>query len=263
MSRAADYSYFDNAGLPLAFAHRGGAVPGNGGGLENTLRAFQTAVDLGYRYVETDALATRDGVLLAFHDPTLERTTDGTGSIGEMSYDELKQARIGGLEPIPRLDEVLASFPDLKLNIDAKSMASVRLLARAIAEHRAWDRVCVASFSPLSIRRLRAELGPRVASAYSVVGVGALRLLPTPPLRRLVVGGSAQAAQVPVRKGPLEIVTPAFVDRAHELGKQVHVWTINDPPEINRLLDLGVDGIIADRIDVLRDVYVSRGVWKG
>ncbi len=263
VTRAADFPYFDNAGLPLAFAHRGGSLQGDDVGLENSLFAFQAAVDLGYTHVETDVHATKDGVLVAFHDPTLTRMTDTDGIIEELTYAELSRARIGGREPIPRLEELLTSWPRLRLNIDAKSPRAVHLLARAIAEHQAWDRVCVASFSPRALRLLRRLLGPRVATAYSPVGVAALLVLPTRLLRARALGSVGQAAQVPVRRGRLEIVTPRFLDRAHVLGKQVHVWTINAPEEMSRLLDLGVDGIITDRIVALRDVYQARGIWRG
>jgi glycerophosphoryl diester phosphodiesterase len=88
-----------------------------------------------------------------------------------------------------------------------------------------------------------------------------MMVLPAASLRRFAVGHLGQAAQVPVRRGPIEVVTPTFLDRAHELGKQVHVWTINEPVEMNRLLDLGVDALVTDQIDVLRDVYLARGIW--
>jgi glycerophosphoryl diester phosphodiesterase len=156
---------------------------------------------------------------------------------------------------------VLTSWPELRLNIDAKSAGAVGPLARVIAERRAWDRVCVASFSPVRLRRLRAELGPRVASSYSALGVGAMRVLPS-IMRAATVGRVGHAAQVPVRRGPLEIVTADFVARAHELGKHVHVWTIDAPEEMERLLDLGVDGIMTDRTDLLRDVLLARGAWR-
>jgi glycerophosphoryl diester phosphodiesterase len=260
-SRASDYPYFDNGGKPIAFAHRGGALTGDTSRLENTMAAFQVAVNLGYRYVETDVHATRDGVLVAFHDPTLERTTDAEGLISELSYAELSKVKIGGSEAIPRLSELFSSWPALRVNIDAKSAASVTLLARAIEEHRAWDRVCVASFSAVHLRLLRRLLGPRVATSYSALGVAALRMLPTTFLRRLAVGHVGQAAQVPVRRGRIEIVTSSFLDHAHALGKHVHVWTINKPGEMNRLLDLGVDAIVTDRIDTLRDVYRAREIW--
>lgn len=283
-----DYAYFDNAGLPLAFAHRGGASSQEGLRFENSMAAFEAAVGLGYRYLETDAHVTRDGTLLAFHDRTLDRTTDCTGVVSELTYDELRHARIAGVHPIPLLHELLSSWPDVRLNIDAKSSAAVRPLAKLIAEHRAWDRVCVASFSARRLHELRQELGPRVASSYGRVGVGVLRFAPLASLRRLLLSGGAAAAQVPAaflpvqlsaayappsdpepnpaarRREPLsvEIVTADFIERAHELGKQVHVWTVDVPEEVNRLLDLGVDGIMADRIDVLRQVYLSRDIWR-
>ena len=262
--RAVDHPYFDNDGLPLAFAHRGGGAP-NGhkaAGLENSLAAFQAAVDLGYRYVETDVQATRDGVLVAFHDATLARVTGTVGRIRDLEYDDLRQALIAGREPIPTLDLVLATWPQLRVNIDAKTATAVAPLAATIARHRAWDRVCVASFSPRHLREMRRLLGPRVATAYSAVGVAALRLLPAHRLRAQALGRFAQAAQVPVRHGHLRIVTPTFIDSAHRLGKQVHVWTVDSADEIVRLLDMGVDAIMTDRIDVLRTTYQSRGIWR-
>lgn len=262
LRRASDYPYFDNAGFPIAYAHRGGALTGANVGLENSMVAFQTAVDMGYRYIETDVHATSDGALLAFHDATLDRATDGTGAIASLPLSELRSVKIGGKEPIPSLDEVLNSWPNLRVNIDAKSDACIGPLAAAIDAHHAWQRVCVASFSPVRIRALRARLDPRVPTAYAAPAVAALRLLPTAAARRLVLGRRAQAAQVPVRRGPLEIITADFVSRAHELGKHVHVWTIDAPEEIHRLLDLGVDAIMTDRIDVLRDVYRERGIWR-
>jgi glycerophosphoryl diester phosphodiesterase len=261
VSRASEYPYFDNGGRPIAFAHRGGRLVGDSASRENSMAAFQAAVDLGYGYVETDVHATSDGVLVAFHDPTLERTTDAQGIIGDLTYAELERVKIAGTEPIPRFGDLLATWPELKVNVDAKSAASVGVLGAAIDEHRAWDRVCVASFSPWHLRRLRRRLGPRVATAYSAVGATALRVLPTPALRRLAVGNAGQAAQVPVRRGRFTVVTPSFLEHAHDLGKQVHVWTVNEPAEMHRLLDLGVDGLVTDAIDVLRDVYRTRGLW--
>jgi glycerophosphoryl diester phosphodiesterase len=259
--RAADHPFFDNAGLPLAFAHRGGALTGDSVGLENTMVAFEAAVRLGYRYVETDVHATSDGHVLAFHDPTLERVTNQIGHISELPYAEVSRALIGGREALPLLHDVLSSWPELRLNIDAKSAGAIEPLARVISEHRAWDRVCVASFSPVRLHRLRTALGPKVASSYSALGVAALRLLPV-ALHPRTAGRVGHAAQVPVRHGRIEIVTASFVERAHDVGKHVHVWTIDAPEEMRRLLDLGVDGIMTDRIDLLRDVYVARGLWR-
>ena len=259
---AEDYAYFDNGGRPLALAHRGGALTGDNVGIENSMVAFEAAVALGYRYVETDVHATADGVVLAFHDSTLDRVTDLTGVVAHIPYERVRQARIGGREPVPLLSDILTSWPTLKVNIDCKGRGAVEPLCRLIAEHRAWDRVCLASFSPWRLSRLRARLGPRVATSYTPLGVGALRLLPTYRLRWLTTGRPGLAAQVPASAGPVQVVTREFVGRAHDLGKQVHVWTVDQRAEMNRLLDLGVDGIITDRTDVLRDVYVARGIWQ-
>ena len=259
--RASDYGFFDNAGLPMPFAHRGGALTGENVGLENSMVAFEAAVALGYRHLETDVHVSRDGTLIAFHDTTLDRMTDGSGVVSELTYAEITRARIGGREAIPLLDDVLAAWPDVRVNIDAKSDAAVGPLVRCIERHRAWDRVCVATFSVRRLSRLREALGPRVPTSYSALGVGALRLLPGRTLRSVVVGQGV-AAQVPPRRGPLAVVTPDFVDRAHELGKHVHVWTVDAPEEMHRLLDLGVDAIMTDRIDLLREVFIARGIWR-
>jgi len=259
---AVDFPYFDNDGWPIAFAHRGGGI-GDGSVLENSLAAFQTAVEMGYRYIETDVQATRDDVLVIFHDDHLDRTTDGEGAIRDFTWDELSGIRLGGVEAIARLDDVLTAWSDVRFNIDAKSKASVPLLADAVIRHRAFDRVCVASFYQRGVDELRRRLGPRVATSFSRAEIGVLRLLPGAGIRTSLVGGRAQAAQVPVRRGPLEIVTPGFVDRLHDHGLHVHVWTIDDAEEMHRLLDLGVDGIFTDRIDVLRDVFRDRGIWRG
>lgn len=263
LRRADDYPFFDNDGLPLAMAHRGGALTGDNAGIENSMVAFASAVALGYGYVETDVHATADGVLVAFHDATLDRVTDLTGVVADLSYDQVRGALIGGREAVPLLSEVLTCWPQLRVNIDCKGRGAIEPLARVITEQRAWDRVCVASFSPWRLSRLRARLDPRVPTAYSPLGVAALRLLPASRLRRLTAGHSALAAQVPNRAGPLRLVTRAFVDRAHTLGKHVHVWTVDDAAEMRDVLDLGVDGIITDRADVLRDVYIERGIWPG
>jgi glycerophosphoryl diester phosphodiesterase len=253
--------YFDNGGLPIAFAHRGGAVDEAGMALENTMFAFQQAVDLGFRYLETDAHVSADGVLVAAHDPSLERTTDGVGAIEDHSYAELARLKVGGREAIPKFEDILAAWPDVRVNVDAKTPDAVGLLSRMIHRRRAWDRVCVASFSAPSVYRLRRELGPRVATALTWAEAAALLWTPTRALRRRLVG-SAAAAQIPPRhRYGVDVLTPAFVDRAHELGIVVNVWTVNDAAEMHRVLDLGADGVFTDRLDVARAVFRERGVW--
>src|SRR5687767_12218149 len=121
---------------PIAFAHRGGASEAP----ENTLPAFEHAVRLGYRYVETDVHVTADGVLLAFHDDVLDRVTDRQGVIGELPYAAVAEARVAGAEPIPRFEDLLGAFPDLRVNVDPKHDAAVEPLADALRRCAATER---------------------------------------------------------------------------------------------------------------------------
>jgi glycerophosphoryl diester phosphodiesterase len=258
--RAADYAYFD---VPFtAFAHRGGATYEPNLHRENSMYAFNQAVALGYRYLETDVHATRDGVLLAFHDRLLDRVTDHTGAIADLSYAEISEARIHGIDPIPRLSELLAEFPDARFNVDAKSPAAVVLLVSTIEEYEAHDRVCVSSFGVRRLYELRRRLGPRVPSAASALGIAANRFAPwltwalnTPaPVLQMPIS-------LPVRGRRLTVLTPSLVEVVHRAGKKVQIWTVNGSETMERLIDAGVDGIFTDRIDTLKEVLLRRGLW--
>ncbi|MFL6055324.1 MAG: glycerophosphodiester phosphodiesterase [Actinoallomurus sp.] len=257
------YAYLDHPG-PIAFAHRGGSPDGR----ENSMAAFERAIALGYRYLETDVRATADGALVAFHDATLDRVTDRTGPIARLTSAEVAKARIAGREPIPRLEEILTAWPAARLNIDVKAENAIGPLTEALYRAGAWDRVCVTSFSYRRLQHVRARMrllsGRDVCTALSPLGVATLRARSLGgPLSRLVrlAELGVPCAQVPQRIGRTPLVTPAFVRTAHALGLQVHVWTVNDPAQMERLLDLGVDGIITDEIEALRDVMTARALW--
>jgi glycerophosphoryl diester phosphodiesterase len=239
---------------PIAFAHRGGA----GDWPENTMPAFAGAVALGYRFVETDVHVTSDGVLLAFHDDHLDRVTDREGAISDLPYAEVRRALVDGREPIPRLDELLDAFPDVRINIDAKHDAAVEPLAQVIERLGAIDRVCVASFADARVARLRRRLGPRLCTSFGSRSVARLRAasLGVPAGRFF-----DDCAQVPTGRGRLVLVDERFVRAAHRRRLAVHVWTIDDAAEIERLLDLGVDGIMTDRPAVLKEVLAGRDLW--
>jgi glycerophosphoryl diester phosphodiesterase len=249
-------------------AHRGFSREG----LENSMTAFRAAVELGCRYVETDVHTTSDGVLLLFHDSSLDRLTDGIGRIASLSADEVSRARIRGTEPVPSFDELVAALPDTRFNLDVKDRHSVRSLAAAIERHGVHDRVLIASFSDRRRRAVLKLLSRRTASSAGI-GSNALvvllgPLLAVPGLGSLVRAAlrralrSVDALQVPVSYKSVPVVTPGFVRRAHGLGLYVHVWTVNEPAEMRRLLDLGVDGIVTDRADLLKEVLQSRGEWS-
>lgn len=247
----------------VALAHRGFSLDG----LENSLAAFGAAVDLGYRYVETDAHATADGVAVALHDATLDRTTDGAGEIADLPWRGVRGARIGGVEPVPALEDVLGTWPDLRVNVDVKAAAAAGPVAAAIERTAAHDRVCVTSFS---LRRRHATLArlsrpvatsagrPEVAAAVLGARAGVVRTRAVRTALRAV-----DCVQVPERSGRVTVVETRFVEAVHAAGRQVHVWTVNDPADMERLLDLGVDGIVTDRADVLREVLTRRGLWPG
>jgi len=259
--RRATIPYLDHPGT-IAMAHRGFSRAG----LENSMVAFEAAVDLGYRYVETDTHATRDGVAVAVHDPSLDRVTDRTGQIAQLPWRTVSRARIGGREPIPRLDELLHAWPTLRLNIDVKSDPAIEPTVAAIERAQAHDRVCIGSFSDRRRREVLRRLSQPVAqSAGQLTGVG-FRLGSALPYRsgQRVVERSLRhvdALQVPTQRYRLPVVTGPSIAAAHRAGLVVHVWTINDVAEMNTLLDLGVDGLISDRADLLKDVLTERGEW--
>lgn len=232
-------------------AHRGGALHPANLGLENTLWAFRQATGLGYTYLETDVHATRDGVLMAFHDDHLDRLTDRTGAIGDLTYAELVAARIAEKHHIPTMAELLEALPEARFNIDLKSDATVIPMVKLIEKTSSWDRVLIGSFSLRRLREFRRLTLGRVATSAAPFEVAAFRLLPSGRLADLITGRHLQALQLPTKKRRLTLVTPGLVRRAHAAGKHVHVWTVDDEAEMRRLLDLGVDGLITDRTDVL------------
>ncbi|MER6156561.1 glycerophosphodiester phosphodiesterase [Streptomyces sp. NPDC001868] len=248
------HPYLDHPG-PIAFAHRGGAADG----LENTMAQFRRAVESGYRYIETDVHATLDGKLVAFHDSTLDRVTDGAGRIADLPWKEIQHARVAGVEPVPLFADLLEAFPEVRWNVDIKAEPALHPLLNLIARTESWDRVCVGSFSESRVARAQRLAGPRLATSYGTSGVLGLRLrswgIPA------TVRRSPVAAQVPESQSGVPVVDHRFVRAAHARGLHVHVWTVNEPQRMHRLLDLGVDGIMTDHIDTLRKVLEDRGTW--
>jgi glycerophosphoryl diester phosphodiesterase len=250
---ASSWSFLDHP-TTLAFAHRGGASDAP----ENTMPAFEAAVALGYRYLETDVHLTADGVLLAFHDDFLDRVTDRTGEIAKLPYSEVAKAKVDGREPIPKLEELLDAWPDVRVNIDPKHDESVDALAGVIKRTNSVGRVCIGAFSDKRLERVRGLLGADLCTSLGPKGVAKLRAasyhLPAGQL-------PAACVQVPHRAKGLTLVDERFVATAHDRGLQVHVWTIDDADEMRELLDLGVDGIMTDRPTVLRTVLEERSDW--
>ncbi len=246
----------------IAMAHRGGALHPQIPGVENTLHAFEHAVALGYDYLETDVHVTRDGVLLAFHDDALDRVTNATGRLADLSAEDVSAARIRELYPVPTMAELLEAFPRCRFNIDLKARGAVAPLADLIERTGSHDRVCVGSFSQTRLDAFRAASRGRVATSAAPPEVVAFVACPSGPLAARLTRGRVSALQVPHRRGRLRVVTGSLVRRAHAAGIHVHVWTVDVAAEMEQLLDLGVDGLITDRTDVLKDVLTRRGQWR-
>ena len=156
---------------PVAFAHRGGAAHAP----ENSWRAFEHAIGLGYGYLETDVQATLDGALVAFHDRTLDRVTGRPGRIARMNLRDLAPALIDGTEPIPLLEDLLGAWPDVRFNVDLKDAPAIGPLAAVLRRTGAWDRVCVTSFSASRLRAARRVFDRQVCMAASPIGTAVVR----------------------------------------------------------------------------------------
>ncbi len=257
MARPAKFPYLEFDGF-LAFAHRGGtsAHP------ENTLPAFQHAIDLGYRYLETDVHATRDGVLLAFHDEELDRVTDMTGRINEMDYADVSKARIEGKEPIPLFEELLASWPDARINIDPKLDNAAEPLVKVLKAVNVLDRVCVTSFSDKRTAWIRDQLGPDLCTGTGPFSTTRMRFSSLSGPFTGIWGAFAEGClQIPTHQFGIRLIDRRLIEHAHDLELQVHVWTIDEAVEMRRLLDLGVDGLMTDQPEVLKSVLEERDSW--
>jgi glycerophosphoryl diester phosphodiesterase len=220
--------------------------------------SFQDSVDLGYRYLETDVHLSADGVLFAFHDHNLRARTGVDTTIADLEAAEIDALLVDGVAPIPRLDDIFLTWPNARLNIDAKSDATVMPLIASIRAHRAIDRVCIGSFVDRRIKKCRQELGSELCTSMGKFEAARLWLASRGLADTTQI--VAACAQVPIRIR-VNVATPALVDLAHSLNIQVHVWTVDEPDQMRALLDWGVDGIMTDQPRILRDVLINRGVW--
>lgn len=223
------------------------------------MAAFAAAIELGYRYVETDVHATRDGVLVAFHDEGLKRLSGRSETIADLNWRDLETVRIGGGHAIPRFEELLEAWPELRIAVDPKHDQATVPLIEVLQRTAAIERVCVGSFSGRRLALARRLGGPQLCTGLSPKEVGQLQAASAGLPVKVKSGACAQVP--PTAKG-VPLVHQRFVNAAHAQGLAVHVWTIDESDEMHRLLDIGVDGIMTDRPTVLRDVLMERGTWN-
>jgi glycerophosphoryl diester phosphodiesterase len=256
--RARDFAYLDRRFV--AMAHRGGWVTPADEPRENTLHAFGCAVELGYRYIETDVRTTADGQVVVMHDAELDRVTDGVGAVSSHTLAELRTVRIAGLDPIPLLSEALDEFPGVFFNIDLKDERSAEPVAGMLQDSAYRGRVCVSSFSGATLRAFR-RLAPSVPTGVTPAGVAWTGFAPL--LRRVRIDPGL-VLQVPARvaRDRIPLVRRDVVNFAHATGRLVHVWTVDDPDEMERLVALGVDGLISNDITALKQVLIRHGLWE-
>jgi len=250
---------------PWVIAHQGGdgLWPGD------TLYAMEQAAALGVDVLEMDMHSTADGVLVMMHDDTVDRTTNGTGAINDMTLDELKALDAGydwsdddGLTfpfrdqgvTVPTLEEIFTVFPDYRMNIEIKqALPSIsEPFCKMIRDYHMEDQVLVASFDQKVLKEFREDC-PEVATSTGESEVITLFVLSKLFLEN-AYSPSAGGTQVPETRSGLTVLTERFVNAAHNRSMEVHAWTINDQDDQQRLLQMGLDGIITDRPDLLMEL---------
>lgn len=248
-------------GRPQVFAHRGGAALRP----ENTLVAFDHGLSLGADGLEFDVRLSRDGIVMVHHDATLDRTTSGRGPLAAFTADELGRLDAGhsfegfrgAAGGVPTLEAVLRRYPSVPLIIELKVNDPV-LAHRTIDAVRAAgavDRVALGSFGTRVLRAARTyEPAIRTGSSREETRLALYRSWVRWPVRR----PPNREYQVPEVSGSTRVVSPRFVRDAHEAGVAVHVWTVDAAPDMQRLLDWGVDGLISDRPDIAVEVVRAR-----
>ena len=251
-----DHPYF-NPDKFLVMAHRGGRSLGP----ENTIYAFKRAVELGTDVLEMDLQTTSDGTLVILHDREVDRTTNGKGAVDSFTLSGLKKLDAGfhwspdnsssyplrnkGIT-VPTLTEVLKAFPDTRINIEIKSsqVNTIQDLCRTIRDNGMLEKVMVACFDAGKLGEFR-SICPEVATSAGASEAAMFYWLQWAHLES-AYSPSSQALQIPEAYGDYRIATRRFIEGAHARNMRVHVWTVNDIESMQRLIDLGVDGIMTD-----------------
>ena len=252
MAATTDHPFFDHDG-PIPLAHQGGG----GEETENSPAAFANAARLGYRHLDIDLQATSDGVLVAHHDDTLERLFGLPDAIADLTWERVAELRLPDGQPLARFDELVEAHPDALWNIELKDDGSIGPTIDLLRGRAMDRRVCLNTFNDLRMARIRraaADLRP----AYSTPVAVTLWLKAASYVRFLPFRTSAHATQAPVEDRGIKVLDRRYVERAHRAGLVVIAWTIDEVDEMQRLLDLGVDGILTDEPTALMSL-LDRG----
>lgn len=237
------------------------------------MEAFAAAVEMGYSHIETDLHITSDGVLVCVHDDTVDRTTDGSGPVSSLTLGDLRRLDAGyrhGTKAgfpfrgkgvaVPSFEEALSSFPETRFVVDLKADGLAGPLAELLGRTGAHHRLIVGAFSDERLDEFRVVTNGRVATSTGST-LSRMWVLASRVGRH--GGGDASALQLPTQIRGVKVVDGKLIGAAHDAGLQVHVWTVNRRDDMAQLLDMGVDGLVTDRPDVLKGLLEERGQWVG
>jgi len=238
----------------LAFAHRGG----NDFAPENTFESFQFAVDNGFKYLETDVHLTSDNKLMAFHDPTLDRVTNYEGKINDFSSTDLKKVRIKDKYRMPLMAELLESFPDSFFSIDMKCDESVIPLINLIKSNNAVERVCFASFSQDRLNFVRENLNNKCITSMGPKEIIIAKIFSYINLKKNI---NSHLASMPISRYNIKLLNKRSINYLKSLNIKVVAWTINNEFQMRNLIKLGVDGIMTDKLKLLKEILIEKNLW--
>lgn len=248
----------------VVIPHRGGCNEA----IENSWVALEHVHSLGYKYFETDVRATKDNIVVIYHDDTLERINNYIGRVEDMTWEELSQISYSDGSQIVRLEDALKKYSDLNFNIDLKNDHVVQPVIDLITRMpEVEDRVLFASFSTERLKKIRRTFDGRVKTSLSMSEVARMKLASTLTISPRLFGvpyprQGVVAVQVPIRYGWINVVTKRFISACHRRGMAVQVWVVDDPVEMEYLIDLGVDGLFTDSPSIAKQLLIDKGLWK-
>ncbi|MEL0243334.1 MAG: glycerophosphodiester phosphodiesterase family protein [Gammaproteobacteria bacterium] len=241
------HPFFSSSFQP--FVHRGNSVNFT----ENTLEAFQAAVNLGYKYIETDLRMTKDGEIVTFHDESIYRVSGEHKNICDLTYAELTDIPLKRGGHIPKLTEVMEQFPDTKFNVDLKIRGLVNKVAKIIDSHNAYNRICIASFDTKRLRAFK-KIRNQACISMGILDVVFLKLF-----KYLI--NSVDCIQIPLHWKGIKVLDNNLIKTAHSKDLKVHVWTINSQETMETLIDMKVDGIMTDDAELLKNVCLKSNLF--
>ena len=239
----------------LAFAHRGG----NDFAPENTFESFQFAVENGFKYLETDVHPTSDNKLMAFHDPTLDRVTNAEGRIIDFSSIDLKKVKVKNNYRIPLMEELLESFPNCFFSIDMKCDQSVIPLIDLVKRNNALERVCFASFNQNRLNFVRETFNNKCITSMGPKEIIASKIFSYINLKKNI---NSHLASMPISRYNIRLINKRSVAYLQSLNIKVIAWTINNEAQMRHLISIGVDGIMTDKLKLLKNILIEKNLWQ-